>query len=180
MVEPRYTPAWRRAYWLLFALHRSRYLTNCAMPSDGGQVGDSSHMALLSSPWRWLGRPTNLWDYVSQGMLTQPKSLLQLTPEPSCVYVVPMWRIAWAMGIAKQNLIPPALPVSVADNMGLKSVEASFVALKEADGATTTQMVYFADKVNKLFISKQSVESWESSVLTSLQSACQHQQLQVA
>ena len=62
--------------------------------------------------------------------------------------------MAQRMGIYEQHLVSLALRVAVADNKGLKLVGAGFVTSMRAGRATTSQIVYFADGVEELFLSK--------------------------
>ena len=62
--------------------------------------------------------------------------------------------IAKQLNFAKQDLLHPALTVSVADNASLELVGAHFMTLYADTGETTSQLVYFATNVGEFYLSK--------------------------
>ena len=71
------------------------------------------------------------------------------------------WLVATRMNIRKQDLLTPALTVSVADNANLELMGAQFLTLTAPTGQITQQLVYFAKGVGEFYLSK--------SALTDLQ-----------
>ena len=64
------------------------------------------------------------------------------------------WSIAKQLQLTKQDLLHPALTVSVADNTNLELMGAHFMTLSSDSGASTHQLVYFATDVGDFYLSK--------------------------
>ena len=64
------------------------------------------------------------------------------------------WRVAQAMGLAKKDLMIPALSISVADNNSLELIGTHFMHISSTSGESTKQLVYFAMDVGEFYLSK--------------------------
>ena len=67
------------------------------------------------------------------------------------------WEVAKNMGLSKQDLLAPALSVSVADNSSLELVGATFMSITTKSGQSTEQLVYFAHYVGQFYLSKEAL-----------------------
>ena len=63
------------------------------------------------------------------------------------------WSIAKRLNLSRQDLLHPALTVSVADNSNLELIGAHFLTLS-SDHGETNQLVYFATDVGDFYLSK--------------------------
>lgn len=64
------------------------------------------------------------------------------------------WSVAKWLGLTKDELLHPALTVSVADNANLELVGAHFLTIFSDSGESTEQLVYFATNVGDFYLSK--------------------------
>ena len=84
---------------------------------------------------------------------TRPTSVLGLADTGAQMCVASM-QVAKNLGLQRVDLLKPQLKISVADNSGLNVIGAAFVFITTNAGATSRQLVYFADTISDFFLSK--------------------------
>ena len=58
------------------------------------------------------------------------------------------------LGLTEEQMCLPEMSVSIANNTGLRILGTGFLNLKDSSGASTSQMVYFADGVGEFYLGK--------------------------